>query len=243
MRCVRRGLFVYCNRHRVSQQIYPTRKARQYSGEANPFLRFRALLCQRDRDLKLIETKDAAAQCRQGAQMVDVRSASEFRGGHAAGARNIPLEELGSRLEDLDRTGRILLICQSGQRAEIAATRLAAQGIMASVVRGGTVQWKAAGLPLVTVNRVGWSLERQVRFAAGVLVLIASILALTVSYNWLYLAGFVGLGLTMAGLTDFCPMGRLLAAMPWNGTRPNSDTKRMGFDRTPAAQGGPGVEE
>ena len=47
-------------------------------------------------------------------------------------------------------------------------------------------------------------------------VFIASTLALTSNVRWLFLAAFVGLGLTFAGLTDICPMGELLQKMPWN---------------------------
>ena len=55
--------------------------------------------------------------------------------------------------------------------------------------------------------------------AAGLLLVLSTVLAATISRKWLVLTGFVGVGLTFAGLTDFCPMGILLAAMPWNGTR------------------------
>jgi hypothetical protein len=62
-----------------------------------------------------------------------------------------------------------------------------------------------------------WSLERQVRFAAGLLILLGALLAFTVHPYWHFLSAFVGLGLTFAGLTDICPMGELLQKMPWNG--------------------------
>jgi hypothetical protein len=44
-------------------------------------------------------------------------------------------------------------------------------------------------------------------------------LAVIVNSNWIYLAGFVGLGLTFAGLTDICAMGELLAKVLWNRAR------------------------
>jgi hypothetical protein len=84
------------------------------------------------------------------------------------------------------------------------------------VLDGGTEGWREAGLELVATTRARWSLERQVRLAAGLLVVTAVTLAATVSDGWIYLAGFVGLGLTMAGLTGFCPMAKLLAALSWN---------------------------
>jgi hypothetical protein len=55
-----------------------------------------------------------------------------------------------------------------------------------------------------------------VRLAAGLVAVTGVTLAATVSAGWIYLAGLVGLGLTMAGLTGFCPMAKLLAALPWN---------------------------
>jgi len=76
-----------------------------------------------------------------------------------------------------------------------------------------------AGLPLASSIKTRWSLERQVRLIAGLLVVLGAVLALTVSPFWVYLSGFVGLGLTFAGLTDICAMGILLAKMPWNGVK------------------------
>jgi hypothetical protein len=51
-------------------------------------------------------------------------------------------------------------------------------------------------------------------------------LALLVDARWAYLSGFVGLGLTFAGLTDFCAMGVLLQKMPWN--RPGKPASARG---------------
>jgi hypothetical protein len=71
------------------------------------------------------------------------------------------------------------------------------------------------------------SLERQVRIAAGSLVLIGSGLGAFVSPYFIGLAAFVGAGLIFAGITDTCGMGMILAKMPWNHvstTPPNSTT-------------------
>ena len=82
------------------------------------------------------------------------------------------------------------------------------------VVEGGTEAWVDSGLPVVR-GKKAVSLERQVRIAAGALVLIGSILTLVNSY-FLVLPAFVGAGLVFAGVTDTCGMGMLLAKMPWN---------------------------
>ena len=60
------------------------------------------------------------------------------------------------------------------------------------------------------------SLERQVRIAAGLLVLIGLLFAHFVNHWFIGLSAFVGAGLVFAGITDFCGMGLLLAKLPWN---------------------------
>jgi hypothetical protein len=60
------------------------------------------------------------------------------------------------------------------------------------------------------------SLERQVRIAAGLLVLAGVVLGTWVHPAFYGLSAFVGAGLTFAGITDWCGMGLLLARMPWN---------------------------
>jgi rhodanese-related sulfurtransferase len=149
-------------------------------------------------------------------QLVDVRSASEYAAGHVPGAANIPLEQIEARLEDLDPSRSLVLICQSGKRACMTADLLAPHRSGLNVLDGGTEAWVKAGLPVVRSTKVRWALERQLRLVAGVIVLVGAVLALAVNVRWAFLSGFVGLGLTLAGLTDFCPMGILLARMPWN---------------------------
>ena len=97
------------------------------------------------------------------------------------------------------------------------------------MLEGGTDAWRKAGLPLVVSSNTRWSLERQVRLGAGLLALIGALLAVLMSVRWIYLAGFIGLGLTVAGLTDFCPMALPLSKMPWNGSRRGDVT--CGTDR------------
>ena len=151
-------------------------------------------------------------------QWVDVRSATEFAAGHLPGAVNIPMDEIEARLPDLSPLP-IVLICKSGGRARMVAGLIAPCRTDVTVLEGGTDAWSKAGLPLVVSRRTRWSLERQVRCAAGVLVLAGTLLAATLHPDWLLLTGFVGLGLTFAGLTDLCPMAVLLGAMPWNRTQ------------------------
>ena len=82
-------------------------------------------------------------------------------------------------------------------------------------MEGGTLACEAANLPVVRGQKA-ISLERQVRIAAGSLVLIGAILGFWVDPYWIALAAFVGAGLIFAGITDTCGMAMLLARMPWN---------------------------
>jgi rhodanese-related sulfurtransferase len=152
-------------------------------------------------------------------QWVDVRSGNEYAAGHVPGAVNIPLEQIEARLDDVSTKVPLVLICKSGTRARIAAGLLRQCRENVTVLSGGTEAWANAGLPLVVNRATRWSLDRQVRLAAGLIAMAGVVLAAMVNFRWMYLSGFVGLGLTFAGLTDICAMGALLAKMPWNRAR------------------------
>jgi rhodanese-related sulfurtransferase len=162
------------------------------------------------------------------AQLIDVRSPSEFASGHIPGAVNIPMDQIESRLADLS-SDPIILICQMGKRARMTASLLDPCQRLISVLDGGTNAWLQAGLPIVRTAKTRWSLERQVHLGAGLLVLTGVVLALTVHPYWIGLSAFVGAGLSFAGLTDICPMAELLARLPWNS---QSHCKLPGMEAT-----------
>jgi len=151
-----------------------------------------------------------------GAQLIDVRSASEFAAGHISGAINIPMDQIEGRLDDLDPERPLVLICKSGKRARMTAGLLAPCRQDTAVLQGGTEAWIKEGLPVVCCTKTRWALERQVRLGAGLLVLTGVMLSTFHNPRWIWLSAFVGAGLTFAGLTDICMMGSLLARMSWN---------------------------
>jgi hypothetical protein len=122
-------------------------------------------------------------------------------------------------LEDLQPHLPIVLVCQAGKRARMVAGLLEPCRKDVTVLEGGTAAWIEAGNPVVVNALSRWSLERQVRLAAGILILAAMVLAATLNGYWLGLVVFVGLGLTFAGLTDICLMAALLLRLPWNRSR------------------------
>jgi rhodanese-related sulfurtransferase len=158
-------------------------------------------------------------QAGESIDLIDVRTPVEFRELHVAFARNVPLDRLNAAELSAagDSSGRPLyVICRSGSRGKQACEKLQAAGMTQVVnVEGGTQAWDQAGLPVVR-GKQAISLERQVRIAAGTLVLIGSALGALVHPYFIGLAAFVGAGLVFAGLTDTCGMGMILARMPWN---------------------------
>jgi rhodanese-related sulfurtransferase len=162
---------------------------------------------------------DALKNQGQKIDLIDVRTPVEFREVHVEYARNIPLDRLDPRAIMEARNGSaaepLYVICRSGSRGKMACEKFQAAGFTNVVnVDGGTQACVEADVPVVR-GKKAISLERQVRIAAGFLVLLG------VGLGWFYpaflaLAAFVGAGLMFAGITDTCGMGMLLAKMPWN---------------------------
>jgi rhodanese-related sulfurtransferase len=150
-------------------------------------------------------------------QLVDVREEPEFAAARLAGARLIPLGELEKRAAELDRSRPAVLICRSGKRSGQAREKLTQLGFSnLACLTGGLTAWEAAGLPVEKDARAPWALERQVRIAAGALVVLGVTLGFLVHPGFFGLSAFVGVGLMFAGITDWCGMGLLLAKAPWN---------------------------
>lgn len=83
------------------------------------------------------------------AVLIDVREQWEYQGGHAKGAKNIPMSQLNKRMAEFPRNREIYLICQSGNRSLSAAHFLLKQGItQVTNISGGTTVWRMHGLPL-----------------------------------------------------------------------------------------------
>lgn len=151
--------------------------------------------------------------------LIDVRTPVEYREVHVSFARNVPLDRLDPAAVQRDRTAPpgepLYVVCRSGSRGRQACEKLLAAGVNACNVEGGTLACVDAGLPVVRGKKT-ISLERQVRIAAGLLVLLGAVLGWLVHPAFVGLSAFVGAGLVFAGVTDTCGMGLLLARMPWN---------------------------
>jgi rhodanese-related sulfurtransferase len=152
-------------------------------------------------------------------ELIDVRTPVEFREVHLETARNVPLDQLDPKVLMQARNGSqgepLYVICKSGGRSRQACEKFISAGFSEVVnVEGGTTACIEAGLPVVR-GQEAISLERQVRIAAGSLVLLGA-LGSYAYYPLIGLSAFVGAGLVFAGITDTCGMGMVLARMPWN---------------------------
>lgn len=149
-------------------------------------------------------------------RVLDVRTPAEFAAAHIPGSYNVPLDTLREHCDELRGSlESVVLVCQTGNRAAQAERVLGRAGLTGvRVLDGGIAAWDAVGAPL-NRGRVGWTLERQVRLVAGVLVL-AGVLGGAVVPGLEWLAAAIGAGLTVAALTNTCLMGTLLARLPFN---------------------------
>lgn len=167
-----------------------------------------------------------ASQKRAGGELVilDVRTGVEYAQVHAKDVVHVPLDSFNPAQVMQQYPGKtIACICKSGKRGGQAAQMLADAGCTCvASITGGTEAWEAAGLPVEKNSKV-ISLERQVRIAAGFLVFVGTLLGYFVHRGFFIIPGFVGAGLMVAGITDFCGMGLLIARMPWNKNPTNKN--------------------
>lgn len=152
-----------------------------------------------------------------GCIIIDVREPDEVAFEAIPGARNVPMSRIEKGdLSDISSHDRLYVICQSGGRSCRASEILHGHGFVNAIdVMGGVNAYKKAGGRIVRGRRV-IPLMRQVQIAAGGLVLSGVVLALSVHPAFIFLSGFVGLGLVLAGITGTCPMAMVLSKMPWN---------------------------
>jgi rhodanese-related sulfurtransferase len=168
--------------------------------------------------VQTIEIKELQSKLSLGSTvLIDVRSPAEFRSVHIPGAELHPLDslnpaELIKKYPDVP----IHLVCQGGTRSAKAAALFEESGAkLVFSVAGGTKAWQQAGFAVDKGSSV-ISLERQVRIAAGLLVIIGVFLGFSLGPIFFGLSAFVGAGLVFAGITDTCGMALMLARMPWN---------------------------
>ena len=178
----------------------------------------------------MLKPREFTGLCTEGKKidLIDVRTPVEYREVHLEVARNVPLDQLDPVAVMQNRNGSanepLYVICRSGSRGQQACEKFIKAGFPNVVnIEGGTMACVEAGLPVVR-GKKAVSLERQVRIAAGSLVLLGATLGWFVDPAFIGLSAFIGAGLLFAGITDTCGMGMMLARMPWNRCNPSPTT-------------------
>jgi hydroxyacylglutathione hydrolase len=100
--------------------------------------------------IPLLSLADFATQLGSNDKVIlDVRGEGEWQSGHLPGSLNLPIGELDGRLGELPRDRPLLVHCQTGARAAIAASLLRARGFReVSQFPGGFAEWRSAGRPV-----------------------------------------------------------------------------------------------
>lgn len=174
-----------------------------------------------------ITAKELQSMDLRQALIVDVRTPMEYAEKRLAIPTALaPLLDLAPRDTAL-RNGvladtPILVLCNTGSRAKTGAAKFAEAGFSnVSIIEGGLSACLEEGFATVGAapSRPGDavpSLEKQVRLAAGLLILLFMLLGFFVHPAFYLGALFVGSGLTVSGLTNWCGMAMLLMYAPWN---------------------------
>jgi rhodanese-related sulfurtransferase len=150
-------------------------------------------------------------------RILDVRTGGEFETVHIPGSYSVPLDTLAEHAADLaDVEHPVVLVCQSGGRATQAHSTLRTAGKQSlHILEGGMQAWRTAGGDVVEGDTDRWAMDRQVRLAAGSMVL-AGVLVSILLPKAKWLAGGVASGLVYSALSNTCAMGTVLAKLPYN---------------------------
>jgi phage shock protein E len=103
------------------------------------------------RSVGTISSQALLSGTREGALILDVRTAGEYEAGHVPGAINIPHDQLETRLAEInaDPNRPVVVYCQSGRRAEMATSVLSEHGFSQVLhLEGDMSQWRADGLAI-----------------------------------------------------------------------------------------------
>ena len=179
-----------------------------------------------------ISASELAKCCQQEVPplLLDVRTPAEFKSSNITGSKLVPLDQLHADAfaKESGKDTRCVVICAKGGRASNAANQLASAGMTnLQVLEGGLNAWEAAGLPVQRNGNKVMSLDRQVRIAIGVIVLIGFSIGHWGNANGYWLCAFMGAGLIFSGVMDFCGLALILAKAPWNQASACRDASKV----------------
>ncbi len=169
-----------------------------------------------------IKTVDAATLKRWmesgEALVVDVREPAEHAAEKISGSKLVPLGTVSKSAVPYCDGKKLVIHCRSGKRSASACEKLLAEDPNLEVynLEGGISAWSAAGHTVASSGKFFLPLDRQVQLTIGLMLITGSVLGMIFSPAWFLLTGFIGAGLTIAGLTGFCGLAMVMAKTPWN---------------------------
>ncbi len=157
-------------------------------------------------------------QAGEDLKIIDVRNPDEYARGHIANAVNIPLSTVGSSFPNVQKSDRVVVVCQAGGRSATACGKVQNSYDSLFNLAGGTGGWISQGFPVVKESspKACRGVDRQTHFVASLLIIAAFALSHFVSPSWIYLAALPAFGLMLDATTGICPMTLILKQMPWN---------------------------
>ena len=99
-----------------------------------------------------VTPNDAIRMMNEGAVLVDLRPANQFKDGHISGARNVPGDQIAGDARVLEKMAgkTVILYCDTGSTAGAALRTLARAGLKnVFSLRGGLAAWRQDNLPVV----------------------------------------------------------------------------------------------
>ena len=152
------------------------------------------------------------------AVVMDVREPAEHAAEKIHGTTLVPLGTVTKSSVPHCDGKKLVIHCRSGKRSASACEKLLAEDPNLEVynLEGGISAWGAAGHSVATSGKFFMPLDRQVQLTIGLMLIAGSVLGALFSPAWFLLTGFIGAGLTLAGLTGFCGLAMMMARMPWN---------------------------
>lgn len=167
-------------------------------------------------DVKTVEPKDL----KKDDLILDIRSYMQ----HAKTALSRPhwhisAEDLNPKrfIKDyhLDGSKTLHIVCNRGRKSiEMAQEFIAAGYKNVASVAGGMMHAKESGLPMI--DHPVWDMQRQIRFAAGLIVFVGTFLGWTLGDVFYLIPLLAGAGLMFSGATGKCYLEKMLDKMPWN---------------------------
>lgn len=170
--------------------------------------------------LVLLTATEVLEKQKQGALLIDLSDACDYRREHIKGSISQPIDVLQAKglPEQAKQASEIIYYCRVGVRTSMADPFLAEllPDKQAYMLENGLRGWRDAYLPTELNRSAPMELMRQVQIGAGSMVLLGALLGWLLSPYFFLICAFVGGGLICSGITGWCGMTVLLAKMPWN---------------------------